>query len=237
MSKRHSESGGTTAVPKNFRLQAGVNPTHLDVTLDLGKDSFDGSASFDIIIDEPVSEILLNAVEITFHEVTVTDAHGTSLTGTVTVDDDTELATIKFAGTLAPGQWKLNERWTGQYQDDKLKGLYRSFYKNKKGEDKVQYSTQCESTDFRRIVPGFDEPAKRITWQLTLICDSDLTALSNTRVESEEIIDDGIRFITPPAQGIRAPGPEYKQRKKVVFKKTPVTLSTYLFAAIAGEFV
>ncbi len=107
---------------------------------------------------------------------------------------------IKFTGVL----------------NDKLHGFYRSTYKGADGQDKPLASTQFESTDARRAFPCWDEPAIKAVYQVTLIVDEKLTAISNASVVRETLL---------AGTG----------KKEVVFADS-MKMSTYLVAFIVGEF-
>lgn len=230
MCKRHSEgSGGSVPKKDSFRLPKDVVPKAYRVVLepDLENFTFKGHGEIDVDVLSPVTKIVVNAKELEFHEATVTDAHGTTLVGTVDLDDENQLATINFMGTLAKGEWTIFTRWTGIH-NDKLRGFYRSFWTDKEGKKQPIVCTQFESTDARRCMPCFDEPEFKATIQAELIIDEDLTAISNTKIVSEEPFDDGKRFIRAH---------DGKAKKRVVFAKTAIPLSTYLYAFVVGKFV
>lgn len=240
-------------VKKNFRLPRTVWPRRYEITLtpDLKQFTFSGSVDIQVDVKEPVDRIVVNARELEIQEAVVTDANGTSLTGilvtktkangspetnadgstkkVIPVDEETELATIRFEGRLAPGAWTLSMKFTGIH-NDKLKGFYRSTWTDKDGKKHPLVATQFESTDARRCFPCFDEPEFKATFKSTLIIDGNLTAISNTPIESESYVDDGIRYIQAPAEG-------HYGKKKVVFEETPLPLSSYLVAYCVGEFV
>jgi len=100
--------------------------------------------------------------------------------------------------------------------NDKLHGFYRSSYKGADGQDKPLASTQFESTDARRAFPCWDEPSLKAVFQVTLVVDEKLTAISNARVIREKRL-------------------EGTGRKEVVFADS-IKMSTYLVAFIVGEF-
>jgi puromycin-sensitive aminopeptidase len=100
--------------------------------------------------------------------------------------------------------------------NDKLHGFYRSTYKGADGKDKPLASTQFESTDARRAFPCWDEPAFKAVFQVTLVIDEGLTAISNAGVARE---------YARPGTG----------KKEVVFADS-MKMSTYLVAFIVGEF-
>jgi puromycin-sensitive aminopeptidase len=135
--------------------------------------------------------------------------------GNAALDIENEQATFNFPETLNPGRWELQITYSG-ILNDKLHGFYRSTYKDLDGREKTLASTQFESTDARRAFPCWDEPASKAVFQVTLVVDQSLTAISNARVLRET-----------PLSGTG--------KKEVVFADT-IKMSTYLVAFIVGEF-
>src|SRR5262249_32655576 len=97
--------------------------------------------------------------------------------------------------------------------NDKLRGFYRSKYKNAASETRYLAATQFEATDARRAFPCWDEPAFKAVFSATLAIDPSLTAISNTAIVSERV-ENG--------------------RKLVRFADT-IPMSTYLVAFVVGE--
>ncbi|HEY7555853.1 MAG TPA: M1 family metallopeptidase [Candidatus Binatia bacterium] len=205
------------AVKRSHRLPATVTPERYQIRLtpDLTTWTFTGEETVSVNIHEPVREIVLNAAELEFHAVAATGADGKTLAGTVTLDGENEQAVFIFPERLAAGSLKLAIRFSG-ILNDKLHGFYRSTYKDANGNDKPLASTQFESTDARRAFPCWDEPAFKAVFQVTLVVDQGLTAISNARVVREAPIAD-------------------TGKKEVVFADS-IKMSTYLVAFIVGEF-
>ncbi|CAJ0921272.1 unnamed protein product, partial [Mesorhabditis belari] len=97
--------------------------------------------------------------------------------------------------------------------NDKMQGFYRSKYLHE-GQEKWILATQFESTYAREAFPCFDEPMYKATYDVTLVVDDGLTALSNAPVRAES-----------------------KEGKKhiVTFDTTP-KMSSYLVAFAVGHF-
>jgi puromycin-sensitive aminopeptidase len=205
------------AEQKSHRLPTTVTPERYELTLtpDLSNWTFAGEEKVSIQIHEPVREIALNAVELEIHAASLTRPDRTVLKGSVKLDSDNERATLSFAETLPLASCELQIRFSG-ILNDKLHGFYRSTYKDANGHNKPLASTQFESTDARRAFPCWDEPAFKAVYQVTLVVDEKLRAISNARVLRETVL---------PGTG----------RKKVVFADT-IKMSTYLVAFIVGEF-
>ena len=93
----------------------------------------------------------------------------------------TERCRLALAEPLARGRWRLRLAFRGTL-NDKLRGFYRSVYKDPSGVSRTMAATQFEATDARRAFPCWDEPAFKAVFAVTLAIDPALTAVSNTRV-------------------------------------------------------
>ena len=196
----------TTVVPERYEIR---------LTPDLSAATFAGEEEVSIQVLEPVRQIVLNAAELEIQAVSATGVDGTLVKGAVTLDADNEQATLSFPELMTPGQRELQIKFSG-ILNDKLHGFYRSIYKDADGREKPLASTQFESTDARRAFPCWDEPAFKAVFQVRLVVDDSLTAISNARVIRETFL---------PQSG----------KKEVVFADS-MKMSTYLVAFIVGEF-
>src|SRR5271169_186465 len=77
------------------RLPGGASPNHyaLTVNMNFPSNTYDGDEMVDLTLTKPSNTITLNAVEIDFHEVTVT-AGGQTQTAKVSSDEKNEMATF-----------------------------------------------------------------------------------------------------------------------------------------------
>ena len=194
------------------RLPAGVTPTSYTLWFapDLDKETFRGRESIAVNLAAPSTTITLNAAEITFGEVTITDAGGKQ-TAKVSLNDKDEMATLTVARAIARGAATIDITYTG-ILNDKLRGFYLS-----KANGRKYAVSQMEATDARRAFPSFDEPAYKATFAVTLMIDAADTAISNGKQVSD------------------TPGPE-AGKHTVVFSPTP-KMSSYLVALLVGDFV
>lgn len=220
---------------KNFRLQRLVRPTLYDLVIvpNLATRTFEGAVAITLAVDEPTSSITLNAKDIAIHDAHIGDASGTRLIGSVSLDAETELATVSFDGVVAAHEWVLYLRFSGNI-NDKLKGIYRSSWKNKAGAEQSLIATQFCATDARRAFPCFDEPEYKAPLKLSLVVDRDLTALGNSDVLYCADIRDGETVQLGHAAGLYTTlGPLFR-KKRVVFRPT-MSMSTYLYAFVVGK--
>ena len=105
---------------------------------------------------------------------------------------------IEFKGTL----------------NDRLLGFYRSKYKDGSGKTKYLATTQFEAADARRAFPCWDEPAVKATFDVSLLVEKHMTAISNMPEKSKKTVNSKVL---------------------VEFQRTPI-MSTYLLYLGVGEF-
>ncbi len=197
-----------------YRLPRHVVPSRYDLRLepDLATLTFRGEETVAVTVAEATDEVVFNAVELTITEATIQNDRGESLRGVPTMDEATERCRVAFPSRLAPGGWRRSLAFTGRL-NDKLRGFYRSSYKDASGATHLVAATQFEATDARRAFPCWDEPAFKAVFTVTLAIDPALTAVSNPRVAAER----------------REGG------KRVLAFADTIRMSTYLVAFVVGE--
>jgi puromycin-sensitive aminopeptidase len=201
----------------SHRLPTQIVPERYEIRLtpDLTQWNFAGDVTIAVQVLQTVRAVVLNAADLSFQTVSMRRPDGAVLHGSAQLDPENEQAVLSFPETLPPGQYVLQIQFAGVL-NDKLHGFYRSVYRGADGQDKPLASTQFESTDARRAFPCWDEPAFKAVYQVTLVVDEQLTAISNARVVRET--------------AIAGTG-----KKEVVFADS-MKMSTYLVAFIVGEF-
>ncbi len=197
-----------------YRLPRHVVPSRYDVRLepDLTTLTFRGAETVALTIAEATREITLNAVDLAITDAVIESARGETLRGAPTMDEAAERCRITFPSPLTPGPWRLSLAFTG-ILNDKLRGFYRSSYKDANGTTRLLAATQFEATDARRAFPCWDEPAFKAVFAVTLAIDPTLAAVSNTRIVGERV----------------------EGGKKVLRFADTITMSTYLVAFVVGE--
>lgn len=196
---------------KAQRLPASVVPEHYQMrfTPDFTREDFSGDEVIQVRVLQPASKVTLNALEIDFQDSSITSG-GTTQVASVTTDPEREQATLTVSREIAPGPAEIHIRFKGKL-NDKLRGFYLA-----RADGRKYAVTQFEPTDARRAFPGFDEPALKATFSITLVIDQSDTAISNGRIISD----------TP------GPGPG---KHTVRFSTTP-KMSSYLVAMAVGKF-
>ena len=154
-------------------------PSHYDIRLDLDIDTFTftGSVGIDIGVVETVDEIVLNSAEVDIRSASLVDGPEISSIG---YDEDKEMATLGLSASLAPGSYRLEIEHSGII-NDQLRGLYQAFYRDSDGNQHPIATSQCQSTDARRIFPCWDEPDFKATYQTTMVVADGLEAYSKRR--------------------------------------------------------
>ena len=208
---------GTSARLAAQRLPVGIRPEHysLVITPDLKLARFTGRETIDMVAERATDSITLNSAEIEFTRVTVSVSGSTvestqeTQTATVMLDAEKQQATFKFARALPAGPVSLAIEYKG-ILNDQLRGFYLS-----KAKTRSYGVTQFEATDARRAFPGFDEPALKATFDVSLVVDQADTAISNTQIVTD------------------TPGPAVGKHT-IRFATTP-KMSTYLVAWLVGD--
>lgn len=192
------------------RLPATVVPNHYKLFLDpdIAGQKFTGEETINVHVQQSMSEIVLNSVglEISLAEATVAN---NPVPAKVTYDQPNEMVRLTFSEPIPKGSGDLHLKFSGKLTTG-LRGLYLSKSKTR------QYAvTQFEGTYARMMFPGFDEPAFKATFDLSVSADKGDTAISNGRIIKDEPV----------------PG---SKRHKITFSTSP-RMSTYLVALAIGD--
>jgi puromycin-sensitive aminopeptidase len=197
-----------------YRLPRTAVPSRYDIRLepDLTTLTFRGHETVALEVTEPVSEIVLNAVELAIDSASLENDRGETIRAAATLEEATERCRLALASPAGTGRWRLRLAFRGTL-NDKLRGFYRSVYKDPSGVSRTMAATQFEATDARRAFPCWDEPSFKAVFAVTLAIDPALTAVSNTAILSETA----------------------EHGRKVVRFADSVVMSTYLVAFVVGE--
>ena len=157
------------------RLPRHVLPRRYELELepDLDSATFSGRVvvSADVVVT--TRSIVLNVAEIDVSHVFV---DGTP--APFSIDESSERLLIGTLTELRPGPVAIDIEFNGVL-NDKLRGFYRSTYRDSDGVEHVIGCTQMQATDCRRAFPCFDEPDFKAVFSTTLVVDDGMLAVSN----------------------------------------------------------
>jgi puromycin-sensitive aminopeptidase len=199
-----------------YRLPRHVIPSRYDLRLEPALDQarFHGREMVTVTVTHPTTAIVMNAAELAVDRAYLENAWQQRLDASIELDEALQRCRLTFAQAVAPGEWRLFIMFQG-ILNDKLRGFYRSTYKDASGMTQTMAATQFEATDARRAFPCWDEPDFKAVFATTLVIDPRLTAVSNTAVVSESV----------------------ESGKKVVRFADSMKMSTYLVAFVVGQLV
>ena len=192
---------------------AGVIPINYELMFEplFHNFKFNGEEIITLNLSKPTNSIKIDAAELSIKESHIIQG-GKIISSKSSLNEKNEKLTIKLAKKIK-GKAKLSIKFTGTL-NDRLLGFYKSQYKDKKGKTKYLATTQFEAADARRAFPCWDEPAVKATFDVSLLVDKQLDAISNMPVISKK-----------------------KTGTKILHKfgRTPI-MSTYLLYLGVGEF-
>lgn len=193
-----------TIVPLDYRFH---------IAPDLAKLRFSGEETIRIQVREATREIVLNALDLDIRKASL-GGNGLA-TQTLQPQLDAQKQTLRFAlaEPLAPGEYTLAIDYDGRI-NAQGQGLFYTRYKDDKGIERTMLGTQMEPTDARRLLPCWDEPAFRATFQLSVDLPKELSVYSNM-----------------PAASTTAVSPKLQ---RVEFQRTP-KMPSYLVVLVAGR--
>jgi puromycin-sensitive aminopeptidase len=172
---------------------------------DLAAATFTGEVDIDIVVHEAADRIVLNAIELDIRSVTIDG-------GEVAFELDEKTERLSVEAPVEPGDARLLITFAGTL-NDMLKGWYRSTYRDATGAERVIAASQMQPTDCRRAFPCWDEPDFKAVFDVTLVVEHGLLAVSNGAEVARTVRDDG--------------------KHTVRFSET-MPMSTYLVAFVVG---
>ena len=195
-----------------YRLPRAVVPQHYTLALEpnLAEATFVGHVIIDATVNEAVGRIVLNAIELDVSEVKVDGE-----TVPFALHEPTER--LEILAAHEQGTVTIEITFSG-ILNDKLHGWYRSTYVDNDGVQQVIATTQMQATDCRRAFPCFDEPDFKAVFDITLIIERHLLAVSNG----------------PEIERADHEGGDGENGKVAVRFAETMPMSTYLVAFVVG---
>lgn len=201
MRSKGYESLGDNVVPVNYELL--FEP-------DLKRFITNGAAKIRCVTNSPTNEIRLNAKELEIKTAYVRCGNARQKAEVKMYEDKQQMALV--LEQPASGDTEIELTFTCQ-NNNRLYGFYRSKY-SVNGQERYMLTTQFEAADARAAFPCFDEPGFRATFNVSMLIDTNLDAISNMPIKHESV-----------SLG----------KKLVVFEPTP-RMSSYLLYLGVGEF-
>jgi tricorn protease interacting factor F2/3 len=194
---------GDNVVPKAYRLYFEPNANTL---------KFNGVADITVSIAKPTKEIVLNSKELQIKKVSVKNGGG-SLASGFRLDEKYQQLFVTVPKPIKGGS-VLHIEFTGMHTD-RMAGFYASRYSDGGRRQKVMLTTHFESSDARSAFPCFDEPSMKAAYDVSILVDKGLSAVSNMPIKKESSAGSG--------------------KKLVAFRTTPM-MSSYLLYIGVGDF-
>ncbi len=196
-------------------LPSTVEPSHYDLvfTPNMDANTFSAKARIDLEVKKEVRSITLDAVDMQFQAATLTSDLGLVQTGKTRISAKDQTATFAFDRPVKPGHYNLALDYSGLIYPSAA-GLFHLEYDTPTGKAKALY-TQFENSDARKLIPSWDEPARKATFSVAVDTPKGLMAVSNMPVVSTEALSDTVN--------------------RVRFAQTP-KMSTYLLFLAVGDF-
>lgn len=156
-----------------YRLPRTVAPVRYTLALepDLAAAAFTGHVIIEAQAADAADHVVLNAAELDVAAVTVDGRPAT-----FSLDAATER--LRIDHPVAPGPIAIEITFAGTL-NDRLRGFYRSTFRDADGNEQVIATTQMQATDCRRAFPCFDEPDFKAVFDITLVIEPHLSAVSN----------------------------------------------------------
>ena len=176
--------------------------------------TFRGEVDIEIQVDTQTSALVLHALELAFDGGSLRPVgDGQSREARITVDASTQTAKFVFDAPILPGRYRLSARYAGKINTQPM-GIFALDYEHDGAKQRALF-TQHEAADARRVVPSWDEPNFKATFDLTLIVPADRMAVGNMPIKTERKLAGGL--------------------KEVSFGRSP-KMSSYLLFFALGDF-
>lgn len=189
-----------TVVPQSYVL---------DFTIDPKAEYFSGHAEIDLVLKERGRKLYMHGADLHVSSAYLITADGAKVRARYREVLNSGVAQVDLERAAGPGAAKLVIKYTARFNEN-LAGLYRV-----RAGGAWYAMTQFEPTDARRAFPGFDEPAFKTPFTVSITAPAGQTVVSNAPEESRTVLPNGM------------------ERRQ--FAPTP-PLPTYLLAMAVGPY-
>lgn len=171
---------GMAVVPGAYRLELTLLPD---------QPSFSGRAQIDVRVAAATRVIYLHGNGLEVSSAVLKPADGAPLVASYEQVDPLGVARLDFASPVPAGPATLEFAWTAPFRE-RADGPYRSSV----GGQSYMF-TQFEAIDARRMFPGFDEPAFKTPYDISVITRADSSVVGNAPVVREEAAGAGLKRV------------------------------------------
>ncbi|MEL6728015.1 MAG: M1 family metallopeptidase [Pseudomonadota bacterium] len=179
------------AAPKG-PLPESPYPTHvaLDLLLDPRDTRFGGTVTKTLRLDAEARGLYLHGRDLDVTAVRSKIGDADPVTGSWTLALESGVAWLDFGQIVAPGEVIVEIDYSAPF-DANLSGLF------KVTEQGDAYAlAKSESIQARRFMPGFDQPAFKAPYDITLTIPEGDSAISNGPEQTVEVLDGGLKRVT-----------------------------------------
>ncbi|GLE10782.1 hypothetical protein PINS_up023022 [Pythium insidiosum] len=225
-----------TDKPALARLPAHVVPEKYFIDyelIDLMQFRFEASERIRVLVKQATRAVTCHAAELQVFNVSAELPQPDGSTKTLACEQiqyvpTDETVTFVFSETLPQDAVVTIALQFHGFLNDKLRGFYRVEYDHE-NERRVLATTQFEACDARRAFVCWDEPAFKARYEISMVTDPSLTALSNMHVVETKVRPTKNAHLRKLTRADKA------TEKLWQFAETPI-MSTYLVAMVVGEF-
>jgi alanyl aminopeptidase len=174
------------------RLPRDVEPLSYDLSLRVvpTEERFSGSAEVSLRLTRPRQVLWLHGKDLRVRSAQLLLPSGETLPATYAQRHDDGVASITLPRAVGPGNVKLSLSYDASLGTSEV-GLYRVV----DGGESYAF-TQFEAIDARRCFPGFDEPAFKTPFRVSMTVKREHTAVANTLPLREEMLAGGFKRVT-----------------------------------------
>jgi alanyl aminopeptidase len=169
------------------RLSRVVAPTHyrLELTIDPKRERFSGRVSIDLVTEEALDHFWIHGKDLAVSESWLESGSGERIEATYAQKLGSGVSLVQAGAPVGPGPVTLNLAWDAPF-NTAANALFRV---DRDGDAYV--ASQLQPIAARQIFPGFDEPAFKVPFDVTLITPTGEVAITNTPELSAEDLGNG----------------------------------------------
>jgi alanyl aminopeptidase len=167
---------GDAVVPTRYQIELKIDPT---------QDRFSGTVTIDVSIGDAGDMIWLHGKNLDVAEVFLTDSHSNRIDASYNEKDDSGVALVTLEQAVDAGPATLHFTYDAAFNTST-----NALFKVVRGEDRY-VASQLEAIAARQVFPGFDEPAFKVPFDLTIVARANDAVITNTPEASVEVLDDG----------------------------------------------